>query len=52
MQSGQETLEQARASYEEHMRTCRLCADGSSACQASKLLRRTYNNLVRKTRKV
>ncbi|MGW5568813.1 hypothetical protein ACWEWD_36070 [Streptomyces tendae] len=47
MQSGQEPVERARVLYEDHVRTCRFCAGKGSVCQASKILRRTYNNLLR-----
>ncbi|WP_037924270.1 hypothetical protein [Streptomyces violaceorubidus] len=47
MQSGQEPLERARAVYEDHVRECRFCAGRGAVCQASKILRRTYNNLLR-----
>ncbi len=47
MQSGQEPLERARALYEDHVRECRFCAGRGAVCQSSKVLRRTYNNLLR-----
>ncbi len=47
MQPGQEPLERARAQYEDHLSTCRFCSGRGAVCQASKLLRRTYNNLLR-----
>lgn len=49
MQSGQESLERARALYEDHVRACRFCAGRGAVCQASKVLRRTCNNLLRAT---
>ena len=47
MHAGQDALAKARTEYEEHVRTCRTCAGRGFMCQASKILRRTYNNLVR-----
>jgi hypothetical protein len=47
MQSAQTPSEQARAAYEEHVRTCRYCAGRGGMCQSAKLLRRTYNNVLR-----
>ncbi|MFG2357033.1 hypothetical protein [Streptomyces sp. NPDC048521] len=47
MQSAQTPSEQARAAYEDHVRTCRYCAGRGGMCQSAKLLRRTYNNVLR-----
>ncbi len=47
MQSYVSPLEQARRTFHEHARTCRQCAGETAVCQAGKLLRRTYNNLLR-----
>ncbi|MFF4903027.1 hypothetical protein [Streptomyces sp. NPDC001068] len=47
MQSDQDRLEHARAVWEGHLRTCRSCAGSSGTCQSAKLLRRSYNSLLR-----
>jgi hypothetical protein len=47
MQPGQNPLEEARMAYEEHVRACRFCVGTNGSCQSAKLLRRTYNNLLR-----
>ncbi|GGM22395.1 hypothetical protein GCM10010129_78350 [Streptomyces fumigatiscleroticus] len=50
MQPDRNLLERTRAVYEEHVRTCRFCAGQGAVCQASRFLRRTYNNLLREDR--
>ncbi|MGC9380707.1 hypothetical protein [Streptomyces sp. MH13] len=47
MKQSYDRLEQARADYEHHLRTCRQCAADGVKCPAAKHLRRLYNNLLR-----
>ncbi|WP_202919568.1 hypothetical protein [Streptomyces adustus] len=41
------SIEQARATYDSHMRTCRQCGHNGVACPAAKHLLRIYNNVRR-----
>ncbi|MFC4505155.1 MULTISPECIES: hypothetical protein [Streptomyces] len=43
-----ETIEHARLAHEAHVDECRPCQTSGRPCQAAKLLRREYNNLVRR----
>ncbi|MFI2433517.1 hypothetical protein [Streptomyces sp. NPDC018693] len=43
----EESLRQARATYDEHLRTCRQCAVDTVPCAAAKHLLRLYNNARR-----
>ncbi|GGL93586.1 hypothetical protein GCM10010129_41820 [Streptomyces fumigatiscleroticus] len=47
MQHSSSPLDQARASYEDHLDTCRQCAADAVPCAVAKHLRRVYNNLGR-----
>lgn len=47
MTSPEEALHQARATYEEHVRTCRQCHVDTVPCAVSKHLLRLYNNARR-----
>ncbi|MER5718095.1 hypothetical protein [Streptomyces sp. NPDC002132] len=47
MPSPEEALQQARATYEEHARTCRQCHFDTVPCAVSKHLLRAYNNARR-----
>ncbi|MFF6826661.1 hypothetical protein [Streptomyces longwoodensis] len=44
MHSPEDALHQARAAYEDHLRTCRQCAVDTVPCAAAKHLARIYNN--------
>nr|WP_168720387.1 hypothetical protein [Streptomyces sp. SAT1]ANO42310.1 hypothetical protein A8713_034195 [Streptomyces sp. SAT1] len=44
-------LDQARSSYETHVRTCARCADDDRPCSAAELLKRTYDNFQRAARR-
>lgn len=46
MQPDRYRVDQARAVREKHLWTCRSCTS-SGTCQSAKLLRRTYNSLLR-----
>ncbi|WP_432136492.1 MULTISPECIES: hypothetical protein [unclassified Streptomyces] len=50
MLSPEESLRQARAAYDEHLRTCRQCAVDTVPCAAAKHLLRLYNNARRGAR--
>ncbi|MFC4501646.1 MULTISPECIES: hypothetical protein [Streptomyces] len=50
MSTENDALSQARAAYEDHVRTCRQCHYDQSPCAVSKHLLRTYNN-VRRTQR-
>ncbi|MEW2252621.1 MULTISPECIES: hypothetical protein [unclassified Streptomyces] len=41
-------LEEARATYQEHLRTCRQCHADQAACAVAKHLMRIYNNARRR----
>ncbi|WP_416968882.1 hypothetical protein [Streptomyces sp. 4F14] len=43
----EDTLQQTRAAYEEHARTCRQCHFDTMPCAVSKHLMRAYNNARR-----
>ncbi|MEW2166482.1 hypothetical protein AB0912_26320 [Streptomyces sp. NPDC007084] len=45
MQTPNDSLEQARMSYEGHLAACRQCAADQAPCAVAKHLRRVYNNL-------
>jgi hypothetical protein len=47
MTSPEDALHQARATYEEHVRTCRQCHVDTVPCAVSKHLLRIYNNARR-----
>ncbi|MFG2576441.1 hypothetical protein [Streptomyces sp. NPDC048481] len=47
MTTPEDALQQSRAAYEEHARTCRQCHFDRSPCAVSKLLLRAYNNARR-----
>ncbi len=47
MPSQGDALQQARADYEEHMRTCRQCNADTVPCAVAKHLLRLYNNARR-----
>ena len=47
MPSPEDALQEARAAYEEHVRTCRQCHFDMSPCAVSKHLLRIYNNARR-----
>ncbi|MFE5191238.1 hypothetical protein [Streptomyces sp. NPDC056628] len=47
MSSPEEALRQARADYEQHMRTCRQCNVDTTPCAVAKHLLRLYNNARR-----
>ncbi|MFD7133874.1 hypothetical protein [Streptomyces sp. NPDC059894] len=47
MTSTEDALHQTRATYEEHVRTCRQCHADTVPCAVSKLLLRAYNNARR-----
>lgn len=47
MTFSEDPLQQARAAYEEHARTCRQCHADTTPCAVSKLLMRAYNNARR-----
>ncbi|MEU5110960.1 hypothetical protein AB0G64_05605 [Streptomyces longwoodensis] len=47
MHSPEDALHQARAAYEDHLRTCRQCAVDTVPCAAAKHLARVYNNARR-----
>jgi len=49
MSSPEEALQQARADYEQHMRTCRQCNADTTPCAVAKHLLRLYNNARRGT---
>jgi hypothetical protein len=51
MASESDLTEQARLTREAHVEGCRSCKTNNKPCQAAKLLRREYNNLVRSTRR-
>ncbi|SOF02300.1 hypothetical protein SAMN05446589_9428 [Streptomyces sp. OV198] len=51
MVSESELTEQARLTHEAHVEACRSCKTNNKPCQAAKLLRREYNNLLRSTRR-
>jgi hypothetical protein len=42
-----DALENARLTYEQHMRTCRQCHADGAACAVAKHLLRIYNNARR-----
>lgn len=45
--SSAEALENARLTYEQHVRTCRQCRADGAACAVAKLHLRAYNNARR-----
>jgi Na+-translocating ferredoxin:NAD+ oxidoreductase RnfC subunit len=47
MPSHNDALEEARAAYEHHMRTCRQCHADAARCPVAKHLLRLYNNARR-----
>ncbi|WP_330336229.1 hypothetical protein [Streptomyces sp. NBC_00557] len=47
MSSVNDALENARLTYEQHMRTCRQCHADGAACAVAKHLLRVYNNARR-----
>lgn len=47
MTSPEDALQETRAAYEEHARTCRQCHYDGARCAVSKLLLRAYNNARR-----
>lgn len=47
MSSSHEALENARHTYEQHVRTCRQCHADGAACAVAKLHLRAYNNARR-----
>ncbi|GAQ53593.1 hypothetical protein [Streptomyces acidiscabies] len=47
MPFSEDALQQARAAYEEHARTCRQCHFDTVPCAVSKHLMRVYNNARR-----
>jgi hypothetical protein len=47
MSSVDDALENARLTYEQHMRTCRQCHADGAACAVAKHLLRIYNNARR-----
>ncbi|MFF1546737.1 hypothetical protein [Streptomyces sp. NPDC058291] len=47
MHTPEDALQETRAAYEEHARTCRQCHVDMSPCAVSKLLLRAYNNARR-----
>ncbi|MGW6731348.1 hypothetical protein [Streptomyces sp. NPDC055013] len=47
MSSQTDALQQARADYDHHMRTCRQCYADSIPCAVAKHLLRLYNNTRR-----
>lgn len=47
MPSPEDALQESRAAYEEHARTCRQCHFDMAPCAVSKLLLRAYNNARR-----
>ncbi|MEU8694286.1 hypothetical protein [Streptomyces sp. NPDC048665] len=47
MSSSHEALENARLTYEQHVRTCRQCQADGAACAVAKLHLRAYNNARR-----
>jgi Na+-translocating ferredoxin:NAD+ oxidoreductase RnfC subunit len=47
MPSHNDALEEARAAYEHHMRTCRQCHADAARCPVAKHLLRLYNNTRR-----
>ncbi|MEH0548798.1 hypothetical protein QA802_38740 [Streptomyces sp. B21-105] len=47
MTSSEEALQETRAAYEEHARTCRQCHYDGAPCAVNKLLLRAYNNARR-----
>ncbi|GKQ34928.1 hypothetical protein [Streptomyces sp. A012304] len=47
MTSPEDALQQTRATYEEHVRTCRQCHVDTVPCAVSKHLLRAYNNARR-----
>ncbi|MBW8797528.1 MAG: hypothetical protein JF597_29305 [Streptomyces sp.] len=51
MVSESELTEQARLTHEAHVEACRSCKTNNKPCQAAKLLRLEYNNLLRSTRR-
>ncbi|MEW2294375.1 hypothetical protein ABZ719_16965 [Streptomyces sp. NPDC006743] len=48
---GRGLLDQARVSYETHVRTCARCARDDQVCRAAELLKRTYDNFRRTARR-
>lgn len=47
MSSVNDPLENARLTYEQHMRTCRQCHADAALCAVAKHLMRIYNNARR-----
>ncbi|HEY8978904.1 MAG TPA: hypothetical protein VIU15_04890 [Streptomyces sp.] len=47
MTLSEDPLQQARAAYEDHARTCRQCHFDTMPCAVSKHLMRAYNNARR-----
>ncbi|MCQ9178406.1 hypothetical protein KMT30_05040 [Streptomyces sp. IBSBF 2953] len=47
MPTPEDALQNSRAAYEEHARSCRQCHFDGSPCAVSKLLLRAYNNARR-----
>ncbi|MGC4999909.1 MULTISPECIES: hypothetical protein [unclassified Streptomyces] len=47
MSSADEALENARTTYEQHVRTCRQCHADGAACAVAKVHLRGYNNARR-----
>ncbi|MEU6511362.1 MULTISPECIES: hypothetical protein [unclassified Streptomyces] len=47
MSSSHDALENARLTYEQHVRTCRQCRADGAACAVAKHLLRVYNNARR-----
>ncbi|MDX5570183.1 hypothetical protein PYK79_52415 [Streptomyces sp. ID05-04B] len=47
MTSPEDALQETRAAYEEHARTCRQCHYDGAPCAVSKLLLRAHNNARR-----
>lgn len=47
MSMADEALENARTTYEQHVRTCRQCRADGAACAVAKVHLRTYNNARR-----
>ncbi|WEO93645.1 hypothetical protein A6P39_006230 [Streptomyces sp. FXJ1.172] len=45
--SANEALENARLTYEQHVRTCRQCHADGAACAVAKIHLRAYNNARR-----
>ncbi|WP_037855249.1 hypothetical protein [Streptomyces sp. NRRL S-340] len=51
VRAGRDFLDEARVSYETHLRTCARCAEDGRTCRAAELLKRTYDNFWRAARR-